>query len=80
MYRRKLGKRMMRHDQIAVLMPVVAGSIATAATILIHSVALGVSVRLFRQREETWAGRITRLGQSRNLYADDINRLCSPLG
>ncbi|MGA7108334.1 MAG: ion channel [Terracidiphilus sp.] len=52
MPRRKLGKRMMRHDQIAVLMPVVAGSIAALCTILIHSVALGVSVRLFRRERK----------------------------
>ena len=43
-----LGNRMMRNDQIAVLLPMVAGSIAVLSTILIHSLVLGVSVRLFR--------------------------------
>ena len=49
---RKPGKRMMRHDQVAVLMPMAAGSIAALCTILIHSITLGVSVRLFRRERE----------------------------
>ncbi|HEY6488078.1 MAG TPA: ion channel [Terracidiphilus sp.] len=40
---------MMRNDQVAVLLPMVVGSIAALCTILIHSVALGASVRLFRR-------------------------------
>lgn len=39
---------MTRNDQIAVLLPMAAGSIAVLSTILIHSLVLGVSVRLFR--------------------------------
>lgn len=46
---RKPGNRMMRNDQVAVLLPMVVGSIAALCTILIHSVALGASVRLFRR-------------------------------
>lgn len=44
-----LAIRMMRNDQVAVLLPMVVGSIAALCTILIHSVALGASVRLFRR-------------------------------
>ncbi|MGO9437087.1 MAG: ion channel [Terracidiphilus sp.] len=43
---------MMRNDQVAVLFPMVAGSIAALCTIVIHSVTLGVSVRLFRRERE----------------------------
>jgi len=39
-------------DEVAVLLPMVAGSIATLCTILIHSVALGASVRLFRHERK----------------------------
>jgi Ion channel len=42
----------LRNDQVAVLLPMVAGSIAALFTISIHAVALGVSVSLFR-RERT---------------------------
>lgn len=47
-----LGNRMMHNDQVAVLLPMVAGSIAALCTILIHSVTLGVSVRLFRRERK----------------------------
>ncbi len=49
---RKLGNRMMRNDQVAVLLPMVAGSIAALCTILIHSLALGASVNLFRRERK----------------------------
>jgi hypothetical protein len=39
---------MMRNGQVAVLLPMLAGAVVTLCTILIHSVVLGVSVRLFR--------------------------------
>jgi Ion channel len=48
---RKLGNTMMRNDQVAVLLPMAAGAIATLCTILIHSVVLGVCVRLFRREK-----------------------------
>ena len=44
-----LGNGMMRNDQVAVLLPMVAGSITALSTILIHSVTLGVSVRVYRR-------------------------------
>lgn len=47
---------MMRTDQIAVFLPMVAGSIATLCTILIHSVTLGTTVRFFRR--ERRLGRV----------------------
>jgi hypothetical protein len=40
---------MMHNDQVAVLLPMVAGSITALCTILIHSVALGMTVRAFRR-------------------------------
>jgi hypothetical protein len=43
---------MMRREQVAVLLPMVAGSIAALCTILIHSVTLGVCVRLFRRERD----------------------------
>lgn len=49
---RKLGPGMMRNDQVAVLLPVVAGSIAFLCTILIHSLALGAAVNLFRHERK----------------------------
>ncbi|HTW78000.1 MAG TPA: ion channel [Terracidiphilus sp.] len=45
----KRGNNTMRNDHVAVLFPMVAGSIAVLCTILIHSVALGISVRFFRR-------------------------------
>jgi Ion channel len=48
----KLGNRMMRNDQVAVLLPMVAGSIASLCTILIHSLALGGAVNLFRREKK----------------------------
>ena len=44
-----LGNTMMRNDQVGVLLPMVAGSITALFTMLIHSVTLGVSVRVFRR-------------------------------
>ena len=38
---------MMRNDQVAVLLPMAAGSIVALCTILIHSVTLGLTVRFF---------------------------------
>jgi hypothetical protein len=52
----KLGHTMMRNDHIAVLLPMVAGSITALCTILIHSVALGMTVRFFRR--ERRLGRV----------------------
>jgi hypothetical protein len=49
---RKLGNKMMRNDQVAVLLPMVAGSIAALCTFLIHSLALGASVNLFRRERK----------------------------
>jgi ion channel len=43
---------MMRNDQVAVLLPMAVGAIAVLGTILIHSLVLGVSVRLFRRERE----------------------------
>jgi hypothetical protein len=40
---------MIRNDQVAVLLPMVVGSIAALCTILIHSVTLGTTVRFFRR-------------------------------
>ena len=48
----KLENRMMRNDQVAVLLPLAVGSMAALCTILIHSLALGVSVRLFRREKK----------------------------
>jgi hypothetical protein len=53
---RKHGQRMMRNDQVAVLLPMLAGSITALCTILIHSVTLGVTVRFFRH--ERTLGRV----------------------
>jgi hypothetical protein len=53
---RKLGHRMTRNDQVAVLLPMIAGSIAALCTILIHSVTLGFTVRFFRR--ERRLGRV----------------------
>ena len=39
----------MRNDHVAVLLPMIAGSIVALCTILIHSLALGVTVRFFRR-------------------------------
>ena len=38
-------------DEVAVLLPMVAGSITTLFTILIHSVTLGVTIRFFRREK-----------------------------
>ena len=46
----------MRNDQIDVWLPVLAGLSATLCTILIHSLALGASVNLFRR--ERRLGRV----------------------
>jgi hypothetical protein len=43
---------MMRNDQVAVLLPVVAGSSVALCTILIHSLALAASVNLFRREKQ----------------------------
>ena len=51
-----LGNRMMHNDQVAVLLPMVAGSVAALCTIVIHSVALGTTVRFFRR--ERRLGRV----------------------
>jgi hypothetical protein len=40
---------MTHNDQVAVLLPMVAGSVTALCTILIHSVALGITVRFFRR-------------------------------
>jgi hypothetical protein len=47
---------MMRNDQVAVLLPMMGGSIATLCTMLIHSVTLGATVRFFRR--ERRLGRV----------------------
>jgi hypothetical protein len=47
---------MMPNDRIAVLVPMVVGSAAVLLSILIHSVALGTTVRFFRR--ERRLGRI----------------------
>jgi hypothetical protein len=47
---------MMHNDQVAVSLPVLAGSIAALCTILIHSLTLAASVNLFRH--EKHLGRI----------------------
>jgi hypothetical protein len=43
---------MMHNDQVAVLLPMAAGSVTTLCTILIHSVALGMTVRFFRRERK----------------------------
>jgi hypothetical protein len=43
---------MMHNDQVAVLLPMVAGSIAVLCTILIHYSALWASVKLFRRERK----------------------------
>jgi len=47
---------MMRNDHVAILFPMVAGSIAVLCTILIHSLTLGATVRFFRR--ERRLGRV----------------------
>jgi Ion channel len=47
---------MTHNDQVAVFLPMVAGSIATLITILIHALAMGASVNLFRR--ERRLGRV----------------------
>jgi hypothetical protein len=42
----------MRNDQVAVLLPMLAGSVVVLCTILIHSVTLGVTVRFFRRERK----------------------------
>src|SRR5579863_8056168 len=49
---RTLGHRMMRNDQVAVLLPMMAGSVAALRTILIHSLALGACVHFFRRERK----------------------------
>jgi hypothetical protein len=44
------------NDQVAVLLPMIAGSIAALCTILIHSVTLGITVRFIRR--ERSLGRV----------------------
>lgn len=46
----------MRNDHVAILLPMASGSALAFCTILIHSVALGVSVNLFRH--ERRLGRV----------------------
>ncbi len=53
---RKVGHTMIGKDQVAFLLPMVAGSIAALCTILIHSVTLGVTIRFFRR--ERRLGRV----------------------
>ncbi len=43
---------MMRNDQVAVWLPMVAGSIAALCTILIHSLTLGACVNFFRRERK----------------------------
>jgi hypothetical protein len=50
---------MTSEDQVAVLLPMVAGSIAALCTILVHSVTLGATVRLFRH--ERGIGRVGKV-------------------
>jgi hypothetical protein len=50
---------MVHNDQIAVLVPMVVGSIAALCTILIHSVAMGTTVRFFRRER-----RLGRVGSA----------------
>jgi len=54
--RSKLDHSMMQSEQVAILFPIVAGSITALCTILIHSVALGITVRFFRR--ERSLGRV----------------------
>ena len=42
----------MRNDQVAVLLPMMAGSVAALRAILIHSLALGACVIFFRRERE----------------------------
>jgi hypothetical protein len=42
----------LRNDQVAVLLPMAVGLLAVLCTILIHSVALGISVRFFRRERK----------------------------
>jgi len=46
------GNSMMRNDQVAVLLPMVAGSLAVLCTIVIHSLVLWVSVNVFRRERK----------------------------
>jgi hypothetical protein len=48
----KPGHTMIPNDHVAVLLPMVAGSIVTLCTILIHSVTLGMTVRFFRRERK----------------------------
>lgn len=43
---------MIRNNQVAILLPMIAGTITALCTILIHSVTLGVTVRFFRRERE----------------------------
>lgn len=45
---RKVGHTMIGKDQVAILLPMVAGSITALCTILIHSLTLGITIRFFR--------------------------------
>jgi hypothetical protein len=56
---------MMHNDQVAVFLPLVAGSVAALCTILIHSLALGASVNIYRRER-----RLGRVGSG----------LCADLG
>ena len=47
-----LSNRTISNDQVAVLLPMVVGSIAALCTILIHSLVLGASVNLFRHERK----------------------------
>lgn len=47
-----LGIRMTQKDQVAILLPMVAGAITALCTILIHSLAMGASVNLFRRERK----------------------------
>jgi hypothetical protein len=50
---------MMNHDRVAILLPLIAGSVATLLTILIHAVTLGLTVRFFRrERSLGHVGRV----------------------
>ena len=49
---------MIAKDHVAVLLPMVAGSIAALCTILIHALTLGVTIRFFRREQ-----RLGRVGK-----------------
>lgn len=49
----------MNNDRVAILLPLIAGSVATLLTILVHAVTLGLTVRFFRrERSLGHVGRV----------------------